>query len=148
MSESSIKYEDFLKYKIQGYSQREISEKLGISQQTLSKWNGKLGEEIKERRGEYLNTLVDYYLQYQFNQFTILHQLKTRALATLLSRDYHNTSTRELLSIVEHVNMQIDKLTKDAARESNFLEHDIFSNRESLNINFDMVDYQSSMEQI
>lgn len=101
---------EFVILRSQGYTYKEISEKLGIPIATIGNWNKSLLASIAHHRAIELDTLYKTYLMSHQSRIELLGTQLNAVLAELSTRDLKDVSTGTLFSLMFELQTRLDSL--------------------------------------
>jgi hypothetical protein len=92
--------ENFIQLRAQGLSFDKIAKEISTSKPTLLKWDEEFSKEIANYRYIEADTLLSQYSLVKTHRIESLSLLLQKATDALKDRDFSDTSTKDLISIV------------------------------------------------
>lgn len=106
---TNIEKEKFIELRAKGFSFSKISTEIGVSKQTLIRWNSDLRETIANRRFLDAEELLDRYQLTKTARLEMFARTLSKALEELQTRTLGSLTFKELLNLIGYLESRLSE---------------------------------------
>ena len=108
MAKDISKKEEFIRHRAEGLSFEKIARRIGVSKQSLLRWDTELQHQITQVRLIGFEALAEQYDLMKRQRVEQLAELRKRVLEELRNRDLQDVTTDKLVTILsQHLNIPV-----------------------------------------